>query len=340
MAGVGEGNKGEIVIYQAAEGGVAVDVRMVGETVWLNLNQMAALFERDKSVISRHLRNVFTSGELAEEATVAKFATVQTEGSREVAREIEFFNLDAILSVGYRVNSRRGTEFRIWATNTLREHIIRGYTLNQHRLAEQAEHYRELQEAVRLIGDVIERQALDTTQAEGLLRVITDYSYALSILDDYDHQRLAMRNTSHAEPFRITYEAARGAVDRMAEQMRREGKEPGLFGREKDESFQGALAAIYQTFGGEELYPSVEEKAAHLLYFLIKDHPFTDGNKRIAAAMFLWFLDENGALYAADGRKRIADNALVALTLMIAESRPQHKDTVVKVVVNLINRDN
>lgn len=340
MAGVGEGNKGEIVIYQAAEGGVAVDVRMVGETVWLNLNQMAALFERDKSVISRHLRNVFTSGELAEEATVAKFATVQTEGSREVAREIEFFNLDAILSVGYRVNSRRGTEFRIWATNTLREHIIRGYTLNQHRLAEQAEHYRELQEAVRLIGDVIERQALDTTQAEGLLRVITDYSYALSILDDYDHQRLAMRNTSHAEPFRITYEAARGAVDRMAEQMRREGKEPGLFGREKDESFQGALAAIYQTFGGEELYPSVEEKAAHLLYFLIKDHPFTDGNKRIAAAMFLWFLDENGALYAANGRKRIADNALVALTLMIAESRPQHKDTVVKVVVNLINRDN
>ena len=340
MAGVGEGNKGEIVIYQAAEGGVAVDVRMVGETVWLNLNQMAALFERDKSVISRHLRNVFTSGELAEEATVAKFATVQTEGSREVAREIEFFNLDAILSVGYRVNSRRGTEFRIWATNTLREHIIRGYTLNQHRLAEQAEHYRELQEAVRLIGDVIERQALDTTQAEGLLRVITDYSYALSILDDYDHQRLAMRNTSHAEPFRITYQAARGAVDRMAEQMRREGREPGLFGREKDESFQGALAAIYQTFGGEELYPSVEEKAAHLLYFLIKDHPFTDGNKRIAAAMFLWFLDENGALYAANGRKRIADNALVALTLMIAESRPQHKDTVVKVVVNLINRDN
>lgn len=340
MAGVGEGNKGEIVIYQAAEGGVAVDVRMVGETVWLNLNQMAALFERDKSVISRHLRNVFTSGELAEEATVAKFATVQTEGSREVAREIEFFNLDAILSVGYRVNSRRGTEFRIWATNTLREHIIRGYTLNQHRLAEQAEHYRELQEAVRLIGDVIERQALDTTQAEGLLRVITDYSYALSILDDYDHQRLAMRNTSHAEPFRITYQAARGAVDRMAEQMRREGREPGLFGREKDESFQGALAAIYQTFGGEEVYPSVEEKAAHLLYFLIKDHPFTDGNKRIAAAMFLWFLDENGALYAANGRKRIADNALVALTLMIAESRPQHKDTVVKVVVNLINRDN
>ena len=337
MAGAGEGNKGEIVIYRAEDGAAALEVRLEGDTVWLDAHQMAQLFQRDRSVILRHIRNIYATSELPREATCAKYAQVARDGR---TRLMDLYNLDVIIGVGYRVNSRRGTEFRIWATNTLREHIIRGYTLNQHRLAEQAEHYRELQEAVRLIGDVIERQALDTTQAEGLLRVITDYSYALSILDDYDHQRLAMRNTSHAEPFRITYQAARGAVDRMAEQMRREGKEPGLFGREKDESFQGALAAIYQTFGGEELYPSVEEKAAHLLYFLIKDHPFTDGNKRIAAAMFLWFLDENGALYAANGRKRIADNALVALTLMIAESRPQHKDTVVKVVVNLINRDN
>ena len=340
MAGVGEGNKGEIVIYRAEDGAAALEVRLEGETVWLTQRQMAQLFGKNTDTIGLHIRNAFREGELDETSTTEESSVVQAEGGRQVRRTVRFYNLDVIISVGYRIKSPRGTHFRIWATNTLREHIIRGYTLNQHRLAEQAEHYRELQEAVRLIGDVIERQALDTTQAEGLLRVITDYSYALSILDDYDHQRLAMRNTSHAEPFRITYQAARGAVDRMAEQMRRDGREPGLFGREKDESFQGALAAIYQTFGGEEVYPSVEEKAAHLLYFLIKDHPFTDGNKRIAAAMFLWFLDENGALYAADGRKRIADNALVALTLMIAESRPQHKDTVVKVVVNLINRDN
>ncbi len=340
MAGVGEGNKGEIVIYRAEDGAAALEVRLEGETVWLTQRQMAQLFGKNTDTIGLHIRNAFREGELDETSTTEESSVVQAEGGRQVRRTVRFYNLDVIISVGYRIKSPRGTHFRIWATNTLREHIIRGYTLNQHRLAEQAEHYRELQEAVRLIGDVIERQALDTTQAEGLLRVITDYTYALSILDDYDHQRLAMRNTSHAEPFRITYEAARAAVDRMAEQMRREGREPGLFGREKDESFQGALAAIYQTFGGEEVYPSVEEKAAHLLYFLIKDHPFTDGNKRIAAAMFLWFLDENGALYAADGRKRIADNALVALTLMIAESRPQHKDTVVKVVVNLINRDN
>ena len=337
MSGVGEGNKGEIVIYRAEDGAAALEVRLDGETVWLTQAQMVELFQTTKQNISLHARNVFREGELPAASAVKECLTTAGDGKRYRTR---YYNLDVIISVGYRIKSPRGTHFRIWATNTLREHIIRGYTLNQHRLAEQAEHYRELQEAVRLIGDVIERQALDTTQAEGLLRVITDYSYALSILDDYDHQRLAMRNTSHAEPFRITYQAARGAVDRMAEQMRRDGREPGLFGREKDESFQGALAAIYQTFGGEELYPSVEEKAAHLLYFLIKDHPFTDGNKRIAAAMFLWFLDENGALYAADGRKRIADNALVALTLMIAESRPQHKDTVVKVVVNLINRDN
>jgi prophage maintenance system killer protein len=332
--------RGEIVIYEPAEGEARVEVRLEGETVWLSLNQMANLFQRDKSVVSRHLRNVFASGELREEATVAKFATVQTEGGREVVREIEHFNLDAILSVGYRVNSRRGTDFRIWATNTLRDHIIKGYTINQRRLSEQTERYQELQEAVGLIGEVLRQKELDGPQAEGLLHVITDYAYALSLLDDYDHQRLAIRNTTRKEPFEISYESARAAIDAMADRMRQDGKEVSLFGHEKDDSFKGSLSAIYQTFDGDDLYPSIEEKAAHLLYFIVKNHSFTDGNKRIAASVFLWFLDGNGLLYSGDGRKRIGDNALVALTLMIAESRAQHKDIVVKVIVNLINRDN
>ena len=255
-------------------------------------------------------------------------------------KPVALYSLDAILSVGYRVNSRRGTDFRIWASSVLRDHIIKGYTTNHRRLSEQAEHYQELQEAVRLIGEVLTQQALDAPQAEGLLHVITDYAYALSVLDDYDHQQLAIRNITRKEPFEITYEAGRKAVDAMADRMRQEGKELGLFGREKDESFKSSLAAIYQTFGGDDLYPSIEEKAANLLYFVTKNHSFSDGNKRIAAAIFLWFLDANGLLYAEDRRKRLGDNALVALTLMIAESKPQHKDVIVKVIVNLINKDN
>lgn len=329
--------RGEIVIYESAEAGARVEVRLEQDTVWLSLNQMAELFDRDKSVVSRHLRNVLSSGELLRDSVVANYATTAPDGK---TYQVDFYNLDAILSVGYRVNSRRGTEFRIWATSILREHIIKGYTLNHRRLSEQAEHYRELQDAVRLIGDVITQKELDGPQAEGLLHVITDYAYALSVLDDYDYQRLAIRNTTQKEPFQITYEAARKAVDSMSERMRQEGRETGLFGREKDESFKSSLAAIYQTFGAEDLYPSIEEKAANLLYFVTKNHSFSDGNKRIAAAVFLWFLDANGLLYADDGHKRLGDNALVALTLMIAESKPQHKDVVVKVIVNLINRDN
>lgn len=326
--------RGEIVIYESTEAGARVEVRLEEETVWLTQQQMSELFERDRTVIARHLRNIFSSGELAEESNVQKMHFPNSD------RPVSLYSLDAILSVGYRVNSRRGTEFRIWATNVLRDHIINGYTINQRRLAEQADHYRELQEAVRLIGDILTQQALNAPQAEGLLRVITDYAYALSVLDDYDHQQLTIRNITRKEPFEITYEAARKAVDEMAEQMRQEGKVIGLFGREKDESFKSSLAAIYQTFGGKDLYPSIEEKAAHLLYFITKNHSFSDGNKRIAAAIFLWFLNANGLLYAEDGHKRLGDNALVALTLMIAESKPQHKDIIARVIVNLINKDN
>ena len=330
-------SKGEIIIYQAENGATDLQVRLEQDTVWLSLNQMAELFQRDKSVVSRHLRNVFQSGELARESVVAFFATTAADGK---IYRVDYYNLDAIISIGYRVNSKRGTEFRIWATEVLRDHIVKGFTVNQRRLAEQTDHYRELQEAVKLIGDVINRQALDGSQAEGLLRVITDYAYALSLLDDYDHGQLSIRNTTSKEAFRMTYEGCRDAIDKMAQEMRRDGREIGLFGIEKDESLKSSLGAIYQTFDGKDLYPSIEEKAAHLLYFVVKNHSFTDGNKRIGAFLFLQFLDANGILYANDGGKRIGDNALVALTLMIAESKPHDRDTIIKVVVNLINRDN
>jgi len=329
--------RGEIVIYESAEGGARVEVRLEDDTVWLTQAQMVELFQTSKQNISLHIGNVFKESELREISVVKEYLTTAADGK---SYQTKYYNLDVIISVGYRIKSRRGTDFRIWATSVIRDHIIRGYTLNHSRLSEQVDHYRELQEAVRLVGDVIAQRALDAPQAEGLLQVIADYAYALSVLDDYDHHQLSVRNTTRKAPFEITYEAARRAIDDMADQMRRDGKVLGLFGREKDESFRSSLAAVYQTFDGEDLYPSIEERAANLLYFIVKNHSFSDGNKRIAAAIFLWFLDANGLLYADGGHKRIGDNALVALTLMIAESKPQHKDIIIGVVVNLINRDN
>ena len=332
--------KGEIVIYQAQDGEAGVEVRLVDDTVWLNQRQMSALFQKDVRTINEHIKTLYSEDELDSNSTIRNFRIVQQEGSRQVIRDVGFYNLDVVISVGYRVKSMRGTQFRIWATQVLRDHIVKGFTVNQRRLAEQTDHYRELQEAVKLIGDVINQQVLDGSQAEGLLRVITDYAYALSLLDDYDHGQLSIRNTTSKEAFRMTYEGCRDAIDKMAQEMRRDGREIGLFGIEKDESLKSSLGAIYQTFDEKDLYPSIEEKAAHLLYFVVKNHSFTDGNKRIGAFLFLQFMDANGILYADDGGKRIGDNALVALTLMIAESKPKDRDTIIKVVVNLINRDN
>ncbi len=322
-------NLGEVILYQAADGGPALDVRLDHDTVWLSLNQLADLFERDKSVISRHLRNVFKEGELERSATVAKNATVQLEGSREVVREIEYFNLDAIISVGYRVNSLRGTQFRIWATNVLRQHLVQGYTVHERRL-------KELNQAVRVIADVAQRRQLSGNEATALLNVVGDYAYALEVLDDYDHQRVRLGEVSPGPVAALGLDESRQVIARMGERF----GASGLFGREKDDSLEASLAAVMQSFGGQELYPSLEEKAAHLLYFLVKNHHFVDGNKRIAAALFLWFLEKNKALYRTDGGKRIADNALVAMTLLIAESRPDEKDVLTRVVVNLINRKN
>jgi len=320
---------GEIILYQSPDGKAALDVRLKGETLWLNLNQMAGLFERDKSVISRHLRNIYKTGELSRKATVAFFATVQEEGGRQVERQIEYFNLDAIISVGYRVNSRRGTQFRIWATNVLRDHLLKGYSLNQRRL-------RELRQSLKLVERVLDHYEVDSDQAKALLRVVTDYAYALDLLDDYDHQRISVRRVRKGKVGGVSYSEAMQIIT----QLRKTFGASALFGKEKDGSLESSLQTIMQSYDGRDLYPSLEEKAAHLLYFLVKNHSFVDGNKRIAAALFLWFMEKNRALYREDGSKRIADNALVAITLMIAESNPADKETMVKLIVNLINSRN
>ncbi len=329
-------NKSEIKIFQADDGKTEINVQLDNDTVWLSLNQMVDLFERDKSVISRHISNIFKEKELSQDATVAKYATVQNEGGREVERAIEYFNLDVIISVGYRVKSARGTQFRIWANKVLKEYLIKGYTLNEKRLSQQNEQLKELQESVKILGSVLNFKTLNTDESTGLLKIISDYAYALDILDQYDYQKLEIKDTSGKEIYQLTYEEAIIQI-MIAKQVHGNSD---LFGREKDNSFRSSVSTIYQTFGGEDLYPSIEEKAANLLYFVTKNHSFSDGNKRIAAFLFLYFLEKNHILFDAIGNKRIADNTLVALTLMIAVSKPEEKDTMIKVIVNLINRNN
>jgi prophage maintenance system killer protein len=327
-----EGQGGEIVLYKTKDGRTALDVRLERETVWLSQKQMVDLFATERSVITKHLNNIFRSGELQKESNVQKMHIAGSD------KPVAFYSLDAILSVGYRVNSRRGTDFRVWATSVLRDHILKGYTLNEKRLQAQVARLSELQAAVDVMGRIISGKQLTGGEADGLLRVIAGYSLALRLLDEYDHQQLRLHATTETGRFVLSCAAARTAIARMAKTMG--SLAGGLFGQEKDNGLESAIGAVYQTFEGRDLYPSIEEKAAHLLYFVVKNHAFVDGNKRIGAFLFIWFLDANGLLYRKDGSKRLADNALVALTLLIAESKPAEKDTLCKVIVNLINREN
>ena len=271
--------------------------------------------------------------ELTEIPTVANFATVQKEGNRQVERNVEFYNLEMIISIGYRVKSKRGVQFRIWANKILKDYLVKGYAVNEKMKLQQ---YTDLKQTVKLLSHVLESKELSADEATGLLQVISDYTYALDTLDRYDYQQLTVERTTEEEPFRATYETAMEAIRYLQDKF----GDSGLFGNEKDESFKSSINTIYQTFDGQELYPSVEEKAAMLLYLVTKNHSFSDGNKRIAAFLFLWFLEKNGILYKPGGTKLIENNTLVALTLMIAESRTEEKDTIVKVVVNLINQNN
>ena len=324
----------KIIIYQTEDGRTQIDVRLENETVWLSQAQMAELFQTDRTSIVRHINNIYKVDELDKESTCANFAQVQIEGHREVRRVIPLFNLDMIISVGYRVNSKRGIKFRQWANTILKNYLIKGYAVSERLRREQVG---ELRQLVGMLGRTIQnKQILSTDESQALFDVVTDYTYALDTLDSYDYQRLTIEKTTQEELFHATYENAMSEINALREKF----GGSGLFGNEKDESFRSSIGQIYQTFDGKELYPSVEEKAAMLLYLVTKNHSFTDGNKRIAATLFLWFLNNNGILYKEDGSKRIADNTLVALTLMIAESRTDEKDVMVKVVVNLINQNN
>ena len=333
--------RGDILIYQPENHLPALEVHLEKETVWLNQSQLCSLFDKDKRTISEHVNNVFKEGELKKTAaTVRKFQTVQIEGSRRVNRSLQYYNLDVIISVGYRVKSYRGTQFRIWATHILKQHIIQGYTMNEKRLQEARDNFRRLKESVDIFQRVVENRTLSTAETKGIVQLIRDYVHALDTLDGYDRQNLPVQNLNRDECFKLDYANAKTALQELVAEESRRPRRGTLFARERGNILKGIIASIYQTVGGNDAYPSIEEKAAHLLYFLIKNHPFVDGNKRFAGAMFLWFLEQNRWLYHADGSKRIADNALTALCLMVAQSDPKEKDLIIKVIINLINRDN
>jgi prophage maintenance system killer protein len=325
-----------IAIYRSADGSIATEVRLEGETVWLTQKQMADLFDKNVPNINEHISNIYSEGELETAATIRKFRIVRQEGKRQVEREIEHYSLDVIISVGYRVKSKQGTQFRIWANRILKDYLVQGYALNQQRLEAQQEKMAELKQAIALSARLIHNKELSNTESQGILAILEKYSHALTVLDDYDHQRLQVVGTRMRVLPKIAYDEAMQQILLWRQQE----SLGGLFGNEKDDSFKSSLNTIYQTFDGKELYPSIEEKAANLLYFIVKNHSFTDGNKRIAAAIFVWFLQRHEFLYNAEGEKRIADNALVAFTLLIAESKPDEREMMVKVIINLINGKN
>ena len=326
----------QIVIYKDESNAIQLEVRMDGEMIWLTRQQLATLFGRDYKTISKHINNALRE-ELADEVVVAKFANTTKHGAMEgktQTHEKEYFNLEMVTSVGYRVKSKRGVQFRKWANRILKDYLVKGYVINERIRKEQLGELRQLvQVASRAISN---QEVAKTVESQDLLNVVVDYTYALDTLDNYDYERLTIDKTTRQEKFHATYDNAMEEITRLRDKF----GGSALFGNEKDESFKSSIGQIYQTFGGEELYPSVEEKAAMLLYLVTKNHSFSDGNKRIAATLFLWFLNNNGILYREDGSKRLADNTLVALTLMIAESKTEEKDVMVKVVVNLINQRN
>ncbi len=329
-------DKSEVQIFKTQDGITEIQVRLEQDTVWLNQYQLETLFDTDRTSINKHIRNIYGTDELSADSTCANFAQVRLEGNREVKRKIRHYNLDVIIAIGYRVNSKRGTEFRIWANRILKDHLVKGYSINETLLKKQNEYLRDLQSVVQMLGVISQQKELSKEESSGLLKVISDYSYALEVLDQYDYQELSIKKTSGKEVCQITYEEAKAKI----EEVKKGFTHHTLFGKEKDNSFNSSITTVFQTFNGIDLYPSIEEKAANLLYFITKNHSFVDGNKRIAAMLFLYFLEKNELLYSMDGRKRIADNALVALTLMIALSNVDEKESIIKVVVNLINKNN
>ncbi|WP_339658875.1 virulence protein RhuM/Fic/DOC family protein [Flavobacterium frigidarium] len=327
----------DIIIYTSKGNHTQIEVQFEDETVWLNQKQIAEVFGTEVPAINKHIKNILKESELSPEATISKMEIVQMEGSRKVTRKVDFYNLDMIISVGYRVNSAKATKFRIWATQRLKDYLVKGYALNEKRLKELNYKYTEIQQALKLATKAVSIDNLSSNEAKGILKVLEQYAYALDTLDKYDHQKLSIdENNIATEIKHLTYDEAIKEI-RIWRDFQQAGN---LFGNEKDQSFKSSLETIYQTFDSVDLYPTIEEKAANLLYFVVKNHSFSDGNKRIAAGLFIYFLDLNNKLVNHEGNKKIADNALVAITIMIAESRSEEKDMMTKLVVNLINDKN
>ena len=318
-----------IAIYQSADGKMQIDVHLQEQTIWLSLDQISSLFQKDKSTISRHIKNVFLSEELDKESVVAKFATTAKDGK---TYQVDYYNLDMIISVGYRVNSKYATQFRKWATSILKQYLVEGYAINEKQLQEQKSKVTQLQNAINLLNRSIEHQAENLDDAKKLSALMADFASGLDLLDDYDNKTLDTKGKTIKPAVVIKKEEFLNVIDKMKPEF---GSD--VFANPKDESFDSSINQIYQTFGGQECYPSLEEKAAMLLYFLVKNHSFTDGNKRIGAACFLYFLDKNGILY--QNNAQIIDNAaLFALTVLIAESKPEEKEMMKQVIISVLNK--
>lgn len=318
--------KNDIIIYQTADNQTAIQVQFDHQTVWLNRHQLALLFDRDIKTIGKHVNNVFQEGELEQNSVVAKFATTAEDGK---TYQVEHYNLDVIISVGYRVKSKRGTQFRQWATQRLKDFLVQGYAINQKRLD-------ELQQVVQLIGQSSQTGDLKLDEAKGMLEVITNYTQSFILLNQYDSHSLQTQDLNEHITYEIAYEEAFAAITELKKQLIAAKEATELFGNQKDGSFKGILGNVVQSFGGQYVYPSIEEQAAHLLYFIIKNHPFSDGNKRIGAFMFVWFLEKNKHRFKTNGELKINDNALVALALLVAQSDPADKELIVQLIINLV----
>jgi prophage maintenance system killer protein len=324
-------NKGEIVLYKSGEE-INLEVKLEEETVWLTPNQMAELFGKARPTILGHIKNVYNEKELHRSSTCREFRQVQTEGERKIERNIDYYNLDVVISVGYRVKSKRGTQFRIWANKVLKDYLVKGYALNEKRLTETQEKLNEVTDNLKLLGRIVKQQQLSENENLAFLNLISDYAFALDLLDKYDHQNVEDIKSKSKSTYKIELTEALKAIS----DFKKETKASDLFAKPKDKSFESSLKTIYQTYGKKELYPSLEDKAAHLLYFVVKNHSFVDGNKRIGAFLFIWFLNKNSFLFTKKGIRRISNETLVALTIMIAESNPKEKELIIKLVKHLL----
>ncbi|MCF6340052.1 MAG: virulence RhuM family protein [Sulfurimonas sp.] len=324
----------EVLIYTDKNGEINLDVSLENETVWLSQKQMGVLLDKNIRTINEHIKNIYKEQELEENSTIRNFRIVQMEGTREINRDVNYYNLDVIISVGYRVKSKKGTQFRIWATKILKEYLIKGYSVNQKKFQQRQLH--ELTSTIELIKNSLENKSIENDEVKGLFDIINNYAKSWSLLQSYDEDSLMSLQGTTEQKIKLEYKEIKQAIDKLKAELMKKGEATYLFANEKDDSLKGIIGNIYQTFGGDDLIPSTEEKAANLLYYTIKDHPFSDGNKRVGSFLFILFLSKNNLLYKPNGELRINDNALVSLALLTASSDPKQKELMVKLVVNLL----